>query len=532
MNQGVPLEMIGDEILGRLDNGCFKVQVTEIKMRVYTNKKVLLFIIILGLVLLSSCDSSQNDDESVPSLAEVLSITNTHREEIVKPGDEVLQALTEGRFPNRLTLENFFVENPELMSEIPVEVAAADTEDFFELLRDVYGGYVYFGGDEVFDVVRDEVIEELNDFGELSSRTFSEILHRHLAPVIEDNHFVINRQPLGRSFSTFRLLEDSNLVFARNDLGFKDSETGKLIIAIEGYDMDEIFQLHINEEGDFYYRPVVILEDQGVSSISITLIDENGNRQDIELHRQAPLIDSRWSDVPNFSWMDGLPVISIRGFGFDETPAGVGTRRFLEYAEQLKDEPVLVVDLRGNGGGNGIVPLRFFHLITGEIVPTNFFGLRVGLSDFDDMDTPEDNQFYVSREIMEAYFPFEVYREQFTVIYHKPRSIVEREEILIILVDQNTASAAEKFIDIATNVTNTLVVGTNTAGALNFDMAFPELFLPRTHIRVGFGSTIFLHPDGRLKEGRGLLPDVWADGDELRAILATILREHEYRSLE
>jgi len=170
------------------------------------------------------------------------------------------------------------------------------------------------------------------------------------------------------------------------------------------------------------------------------------------------------------------------------------------------------------------------YLLTGEIVHENFIQLHNWDIELEYPwmpwgDAPETNPYYFSCEDREN---LEVLRYEGSIINGFPvrnlteRHIVEREQVLILLVDRHTGSAGDAFADLAFNVENTLVIGQNTAGVLISDMAYPLLRMPNSGIPFSLGRSIHLHPQGHFAEGVGFQPDVWVTGDALEAAIAML----------
>ena len=85
----------------------------------------------------------------------------------------------------------------ELEQEPVLAQLQEDAETFFTLLRTTYGAYEYFGGDEVFLPLRDQVLEELALEGRVLYRhTLQDLLYNVLSPVIRDGHFKIGDRSL------------------------------------------------------------------------------------------------------------------------------------------------------------------------------------------------------------------------------------------------------------------------------------------------------------------------------------------------
>jgi C-terminal processing protease CtpA/Prc len=201
--------------------------------------------------------------------------------------------------------------------------------------------------------------------------------------------------------------------------------------------------------------------------------------------------------------------------GFPEStdcPYAQDARDFLSFVDNLRDEPVVILDIRSNRGGNGTLPTQWLHLLTGEIVPNNYVGLRAQVWDIDSLP-----------DIQRKYLSPALFGEGYMILHNDPNRIIEREQILILLVDRYAGSAAEELTDMILNISNTLVVGSHTCGALNFDR-LGDFQMPRTGLWFGFGAGMHIHPEGHLIEGVGIAPDIWIQGDALSAVITMLQR--------
>ena len=95
---------------------------------------------------------------------------------------------------------------------------------------------------------------------------------------------------------------------------------------------------------------------------------------------------------------------------------------------------------------------------------------------------------------------------------------VSNENLLIILANKNTGSAGEMFVDLAHNVENTIIVGTNTAGVLIGDST-GYITLPNSKVPVTFGTGLSFFPENYFEEFVGFMPDLWVSGDAEEAVL-------------
>jgi len=229
---------------------------------------------------------------------------------------------------------------------------------------------------------------------------------------------------------------------------------------------------------------------------------------------------------PSLDFVYNIPVVTIPLMGFDGPGADSvdDVALFLSFAEELAHEPVVIVDVRGNPGGNGLLPTRWFYALTGEIIHQNNIWFT----------TSEHNPTVWEYALLNPYGRFSnpAYThwlrpsvkgiDGYTIGNYEPRRVIEREQLLVLLVDRHTGSAAEAFADMTFNITNALVIGMPTVGAMSFDMTFPRLWLPSSGMPFGFGTVMSIYPDGHLDECRGIQPDIWVYGDALDAAIAML----------
>jgi hypothetical protein len=436
------------------------------------------------------------------ALSDLLLLANQRRAAIVRPDAEAIFALMDGHTPNPAAMWDFVTPNHPRIAYLPLADAVADIYDFFGLMRDIYGGYLYFGGDGVFVPIRDAVLAELGELGEVvRTDDMARILQTNLSLVINDRHFVLDGEELGRGVNFF--VGDA---------------------ALNASPQDEFAQLFVGEDGQFYYNIVVpIASDASEYVRSVTLAD--GTSQDVRLLRHT--FSEQPAMPPTLAIVEGIPVVTMRFMTFESYFPSIGggtqldaTNTFLSIAEEIRNAPVAIMDLRGNPGGSAVLPLRWLYSLTDEIVPPNSvqFGVRI---DYEDVETPTDTWWYVSEKNMHRYLPLLDLENGFFTRETPPDILLEREQLLIILTDRSTASAAEFFVDLTMNITNTLVIGTNTAGMLNFGSNQVKT-LYRSGMPFVFGTQAYVWPYGHLPESVGLSPDIWTVGCALTAALSIL----------
>ncbi|HLL74942.1 MAG TPA: S41 family peptidase [Pyrinomonadaceae bacterium] len=173
--------------------------------------------------------------------------------------------------------------------------------------------------------------------------------------------------------------------------------------------------------------------------------------------------------------------------GFDawRPPAG---RRFGEELDKLRDAPGLVIDLRGNGGGQTDVLLE---------IASNFFPRETYYGAFRRRDG-----------LLDKYFTRKPARH-----YDKP---------VCILVDEKSGSASETFALFFQEAGRARIIGRQSAGSTH-NMRVTRLPHGGT---VRYSIRAYVTPQGRDPEGTGVLPD------ESVPLLLSDLREGRDAPLE
>jgi len=532
----------------------------------FTKKKVIFLLMsLIFIVFLSSCEDISNESYHTNSsdvhienysdtneyvneviieyeelyqderttLQILLDVANEHRLGIKKVDEEIVVELAYSRdfvFYDRTPLLMSPYERQRVMAITSTEEAIEDVEVLFEILRYIYGPYQYFGGDGVFEPVKEQIIDDIMNDNIVSSMTLLWSIHRNLLPIISDNHFGIDGVRYGPEY-TFLISRDA--FFDKTGRGFRNRENGLYIDEIMGHDLLKIMRLQLNEYGQHFYGPVLQQEGISTASHTITILYDDGSSEQLEL-RYAPTNRNIFQSPSSLTYIDGIPVVSLAWMmGMSAIPLGEYAHNFLSYAVALRDEPVVILDLRSNSGGSPWIPSKWMYLLTGEVVDGNFIQFINWSPEYEYPwrpwgGTPETDPFYFSTEDADFLTPifleptiingFEVYR--FT-----DRYIIEREQILIVLIDRFTSSAGELFTDMIFNVENTLVIGQNTEGNLISDMTYPRLRLPNSGTIITLGGSVFLWPDGHFAEGAGIAPNVWVTGCALTATIAMLTND-------
>ena len=510
---------------------------------------VIIAVAALSLVLLSACGRSSGED--ITPIQYALNAANTRRAGIVKPDYNMLLPFTEGREQIDYDMAKLiaemggeeylvqFVANllapVERASSVTREQAIYDAEILLMLLRISYGAYTYYGGDEVFLPMFESIFDTLDTSRQWTagrSGNFQLVLHTFISQVIADNHFTIGGRHLGSenyspahttTYGTVATFFVGEIGFDFGNDRFRSRETDMYILEVVGHDVNELFRLSIDDEGELSYIPVLVVPGRdGGREFPITVVYENGEQEIVNLLRHNPT--RRNYQSPSLKWVDEIPVVTI--MSMQSYPNVPEARQFLAYAYELKNEPVVIVDVRSNHGGNNLLSAQWLHIMSGEVVPSNSVILQMG-NHQETMEAlaavPSDSLQYRPIADFMTYHPTTPLGDYHFVWNYTADRLVPNDQLIILLTDRYTASAGEGFVDFVLNLENTLIIGQNTAGVAH-KIAGAAFFLPNSGVPVHFGPGIAFFPEGLFAEGVGYAPDIWTVGDALDAALAFVKR--------
>lgn len=401
-------------------------------------------------------------------------------------------------------VNNVDISSSSIMNGFSLEKAEIDIDYLFMNLKKNYGLYNYLGGDSNFNTIKLKIKEECGSIENLTEEQFQEILIKNFSSFIQDLHFSINGKRVTKQKIPFFYTEEE---FIKLDNKYQTID-GREIQSIDNFNnIENLFHRSLTQDGDVVYYPVIYLEldgnNQSQKPKDLVIHYTNGESQIIhpEDYRKMPKEDF----VLDISEKNGIDIVKLNRFGFDEG-GDKDAQKFLECANTLKNKNVCIVDLRTNGGGNGVLPYKWFYEYTGKMVPSNFYTLS--LINQKDMESQVDSPYYISNEsISNLINPLDI--ECGSISDTKDDEYIENNTLMVVLTSKRTASAAELFVDLAHNVENVLTIGEPTAGAFRGDSSGVGIKLPYSGLNVIYGSSQHVLPEGYFDEGRGFEPDLW-----------------------
>lgn len=453
---------------------------------------MLVFIICFPMV---GCGTSM----SQPTMDELLAEANTKHREVEKGtidisqyvGDLVDQDLRLSYYPK----ENMAEYDPEKI--LTQQQAIEDVTYLFNAFHDCYGPYEYFGGAEVFDSAEEAIKAELQTKETLTAADLEQILLENLT-FIQDGHFSINMKRTNPTKIPFFFRE---VAFVKTEKGYQTID-GKRVKSVEGYNnLDELMKLAISPEGKLVYYPVLLkdcdfweaLKSPQTCDETLTIHYSNGDTQELtaephQIYPEMNLENPENNQLTQFYQIEDIPVFQFNQF--DEEYI----EEILDGATKLKDEPVAVLDLRSNGGGDREIPSQWLNKYSGKTVPTNRYYI----------DTKSGRKSYDRRD-----------------------NWIKNDNLLIILIGKHSASGSELFLDYSYNLENTLIIGENSNGSLIGSSK--KISLPNSSCQIDVGSgtlCVLTEENDYFEELRGFYPDIWvpvAEAEELAVKLITNL---------
>ena len=497
-------------------------------------------IIILVMVVFTFCRSESSIRDSLSDdLNHVLDIAELRRENLYHPDYEHLLRLASLRNPpaNARNVFNYidWDRHDYRLYGISLLGANHDVETFFSALQTSYGLYTYLGGDEIFLPIRNAILEIVNTQEvpnpptrtTWSTHALEDLLVTKLRPVINDGHFTIGRERFLMDYIFFT----ADARFRLNENGFYNIINGAYVESLElpcipelYFKLDTTFRLSMCANGaEFFYVPVIYLREQAgmVYPRFMTITYTNEIYETFEI-LEVIQPERPEHQPPSLEIVQGIPVLTIMAMGAIANPNGFAYeegRQVMAYVNELRDKPIFIIDLRGNFGGTGSLPLNWFYELLNQNVPSTYVSLLAICIDV------QRNFFRGPTHdaaIINRFRPSRMFDDNHRYVNYPPRNIVQNNQLIIILVDRHSASAAEWMTDLAFNITNTLVIGQNTAGVALSGFTSWSFILPHSRIKFNFGSSLTVHTDGHFREGLGYAPDIWVEGDALAAALAML----------
>jgi hypothetical protein len=402
----------------------------------------------------------------------------------------------------------------DLESRISALEAEEDVERLFSILSHGYSGYALFNQQGEFEHAKNSILEELISRDSWSSDDFSELLRHHLSFIV-DCHMRIGEYQFCQH-NDFWYDVELELVLGRDGYQFVVDGKTYTLISINAGDPQSYLFPSLNPQGEPIYR-IGMLSTESPPALLLTAMGEEGERQfEIELQR---------SDFDHYSdrlfredVLGGIPVARIRSFT-DIAPDDLS--QFVATGSTYREEPVVIVDLRGNGGGNEHWPISWIQQLTGKRAEsvlirseleskTSMMG-RANAFQYWDHLAPGSSSFRSEADRyarLAGNFESGESHPRWTGLVYPRFSLIPNDTTVIVVTNNLVASAGEGMVMRVSRLENVIVVGENSMGALTFGNVSTHK-LPHSGLMIWLSINFNIFPDQQIREGVGLSPDLW-----------------------
>jgi hypothetical protein len=397
--------------------------------------------------------------------------------------------------------------------------AKEDTERLFYLLENGYAGYGYFNINNLYQEAKDAIISEIDGKTILTRSDLSTIFYKNLN-FLHDCHLTIGEHEY-KTHLDYWYNTDFEVIKENQEYKFTFEDKVYTITSINNQSPDDFLYPSLNSNGDSMYR-IGTLSKSAPEILELLAENNEGlGRWSVALKNSQPA----YSEIYIEKEMGGIPVIRIRSFS-DQHKEYID--KFLTCAGKYRETPCLIVDIRGNGGGNTAYARQWITRYTGDtpVLPQIYSELvsetsMMGRSNyFADMlqNYPElKAQGYDQKTEQFKGYAEEIENGEVNIHWSNynvpnPRTIANN-RTLIVLMDKNVGSAAEGFLSYLQLVENVIYIGENSGGALTYGQMTRHM-LPHSKILVDLPISLNVFVDLEYREEKGFYPDLWVPSED------------------
>lgn len=448
---------------------------------------------------------------------EVLEDIKTNRYQKTKSRDEIIDTF-KSKFMHKIDLSKEpsldYTQNEGDNDNINIDKAIEDMDFLFQVLKNGYVGYKYFGGDEKFSKAKENIIKELYEYKEtLEEGTLKEVLCNYL-DFIQDGHFAIGGRQICKDFYLF-INERYELVKEKSKYFIIIDNEKKAIKSINNDEPGKFIKPSINDEGYIVYR-FATLNQNHKDTISINIsVEGKDDCMNIELNnlskKYKPIRDDK---VYEYKTVANIPVIKLGSFRDYNV-----LEQFVKDGEKARKEDLLIIDLRGNKGGNAKYAVDWIENFTKEKYTSSEISASLNTNTAKQALYASGKKFYSKddftsfKEQIDEYFAsmkMDADYSGWSEVDYEDFKYIENDKLIFVLVDNYTSSAGEFFARALSNMENTIIIGSNSSGTENFgNMGL--YILPNSKIEVMFGSLLSVNYDLKITDGLGIIPDLWVN---------------------
>ncbi|WP_425445847.1 S41 family peptidase [Dethiothermospora halolimnae] len=427
-------------------------------------------------------------------------------------------------------IESLLQPREEKQGTISKENALEDTEYLFKILKYMYGGYGYYGGDEIFNQAKKQVINSINAKEELSVNDLKTIFYEELS-FITDGHLAIGRIHINKKHR-LNYYCNQEIEIKQNNKGFyftKDNKKRYLKSINKDEKVEKYLKLAINENGELIYYIGLLQNDKKAKlSLQIEYNLDSERKKDVIKLAKAKRKVHRNPTAFEQKTVEGIPVLICRRL--DDKREENTLKYFVETGSKLKNEEVFIIDLRGNGGGSDIWCNFWYENYIGHPPKTGkssmkrysklYLQAQKNIQDINIEPLLEKYDMPRLNEEVEKYYGPKVEALKNKAyddwkVEVEDSKWVNNDNIIFVLVDKGVASSGEIFIEHLRTLDNVVFVGTNTAGYHDVS-DLQNVYLPNSNLNVYLGAGLDMNKyPPYFIDGVGFEPDIWLDNEDM-----------------
>ena len=408
--------------------------------------------------------------------------------------------------------------------------AKEDISYVFEILKYSYGPYEYFGGDKVFNVIEEDILNKLSYEEKITKDKIKDLLVEGLEPVINDGHFRIGIRFLNNSRNLISALSREYYFMKENEkvYTFVDNEKYYLEEIDGSKDIQKYLKASIDEKGKLVYVIGELLNNtEALITREISLVNKNNDIITKEITLKANYMNNKNGILAYEEYdIDGIPVLDVSSMNLKST-TDESLYTFIDSGKKYENEEIIIIDLRGNNGGSESYGNEWIKNYLGNelkitrstIQKRSKINILASINNYEKMEGKLINQEEHLKAMKED---FEKGNYGTWYSSYDEGKFIENDNLIFVLIDQDVASAGEGFVDRLRYIENVVFIGGNTRGCYLVPNNYTYQ-LPNSKLDLGFGEGVFIGAEGENLDAEGFKPDIWIDSaDALNATVKLI----------
>lgn len=419
---------------------------------------------------------------------------------------------------NDFILERYFTSSVKSnIGVYDVNIYTAQMEEDIDALAYILNNI--YSGKDFLKIKGISVTERLNDlkekirsvkkmnkvsFFECLCSTLNDIKDSHLVfslPYFEKIHRFCSHNTVYFADIVLQKNNDDYIVVTSDDPSVK---CGNMMAAEEDYLFKTI-------DGEFLYG---IFSEKPIKTV---ICNCSGRKVQLNVSpaRLKPMCDT---DLWSYNRCNGIDIVAIRSLASFSTGEEQSMGRLVALGKELKDAKKIILDLRGNSGGDSEIARKFIENLNGNAqMNLNYAKLNTQGSRLAEISLYTESLDDYKKEREKILLDL---NSEWQCSELSPTSNGQFKNQLVVLADRNTASSAEIMLKcIKDNIPQSIIIGENTSGTLNTgDIRY--YYLPNSLIFLNIPTAIFA---GIFEEGTGFYPDFWSKDDAMQLAIDYLL---------